>query len=334
MHRSTEVQWTLGPTIVDGTLVMPGGTGPFPAVVMAAGSGPTDRDWTSPLLPGTNGSASLIAAELAQAGFASLRYDKRVTGPHAVENLRVLMGSLSMQSHVDEYAGAVDFLAARADIRADQIFGLGNSEGTLHVLHYQLGNPEVPLAGIILAAPPGRPVGVVARSQLAAQAATVPNGAALLAFYDAAAARFEAGEAANPDPALPDEVKNLIAALESPANLPFSRELWNADTVPLLAEMTVPVLIIIGKKDLQVDWRADGEPLMMASRGKPHITIVFPPNANHVLKYEPQDRSALVPGEVVVHYNADGVPLDSETMDTIRDWLSHCVASKDARDGE
>ncbi len=327
MAHSTEVQWILGSTIVDGTLVVPDGIGPFPAVVMAAGSGPTDRDWTSPLLPGTNGSAALIAAELAQAGFASLRYDKRVTGPHAVENLKVLMGSLSMQSHVDEYAGAVNFLAARSDIRARQIFGLGNSEGTLHVLHYQLGHPAVPLAGIILAAPPGRPVGVVGRSQLAAQAATVPNGATLLRLYDEAAARFEAGEAANPDPALPDGVKNLIAALESPVNLPFSRELWKADTVPLLAEITVPVLIVIGKKDLQVDWQADGEPLMRASRGKPHITIVFPPNANHVLKYEPQDRSALVAGEVMAHYNADGVSLDSETMATIREWLSHGAAS-------
>lgn len=331
MIQSITVQWSLGPTIMDGTLVTPDGTGPFPAVVMAAGSGPTNRDWTSPLLPGTNGSAPLIAAELAQAGFASLRYDKRVTGPHALENLRVLMGSLSMQSHAEEYAGAVNFLAAMSDIRGDQIFGLGNSEGTLHVLHYQLGNPAVPLVGIILAAPPGRPVGEVARSQLAAQVAaqatTVPNGAGLLALYDAAAERFEAGEAANPDPALPDEVKNLIAALESPANLPFSRELWKANAVPLLAEMTVPVLIVIGKKDIQVDWQADGAPLLMASRGQPHITMVFPQNANHVLKYEPQDRSELVPGEVMLRYNADGVPLDPETMATIRDWLSHCVVS-------
>lgn len=327
MAHSTEVQWTLGSTIVDGTLVTPDGTGPFPVVVMAAGSGPTDRDWTSPLLPGTNGSAPQIATELAEAGFASLRYDKRVTGPHAVGNLKVLMGSLSMQSHVDEYAGAVDFLAARPDIRADQIFGLGHSEGTLHVLHYQLGKPLVPLAGIILAAPPGRPVGVVARSQLAAQAATVLNGAVLLGFYDEAVARFEAGEAANPDPTLPDEVKNLMAALESPVNLPFSRQLWKADTVPLLAEMTVPILIVIGKKDIQVDWQADGEPMMMVAQGKSHIMIRFPPNANHVLKYEPKDQSELVAGEVMVRYNADGVPLDSETMDTIREWLSHCVAS-------
>ncbi len=71
----SDVQWRLDATTVDGTFVRPVGSGPFPAVVMVAGSGPTDRDWNSPLLPGTNGSARLLAEALARAGFASLRYD-------------------------------------------------------------------------------------------------------------------------------------------------------------------------------------------------------------------------------------------------------------------
>ena len=56
-----EVSWALGATTVYGTLVRPSGPGPFPAVVLVAGSGPTDRDWNSPLLSGTNGSARLLA---------------------------------------------------------------------------------------------------------------------------------------------------------------------------------------------------------------------------------------------------------------------------------
>ena len=42
--ESSEVSWQLGETSVYGTLVRPFGPGPFPAVVMVAGSGPTDRD--------------------------------------------------------------------------------------------------------------------------------------------------------------------------------------------------------------------------------------------------------------------------------------------------
>src|SRR5258708_9412680 len=100
--ESSEVTWQLGSTTVYGTLVRPSGLGPFPAAVLVAGSGPTDRDWNSPLLPGSNGSARLIAEALAQAGFASLRYDKRFVGPHARENLPVLMGKLNMHSHLAE----------------------------------------------------------------------------------------------------------------------------------------------------------------------------------------------------------------------------------------
>src|SRR5579872_6600334 len=105
--ENSEVSWPIGETTVYGTLVRPSGPEPFPAVVMVAGSGPTDRDWNSPLLTGTNGSARLLAEALARAGIASLRYDKRVSGPHARENVPLLIGKISMQSFADELAGAV-----------------------------------------------------------------------------------------------------------------------------------------------------------------------------------------------------------------------------------
>jgi len=78
---SVEVTWLLDDITMRGTLTVPAGDGRFPAVVMVAGSGPTDRDWCSPLLPGTNGSARLLAEAFADAGIASLRYDKRASGP-------------------------------------------------------------------------------------------------------------------------------------------------------------------------------------------------------------------------------------------------------------
>src|SRR5215471_1646426 len=122
--ESSEVNWQLDETTMYGTLVRPPGPGPFPAVVMVAGSGPTDRDWNSPLLPGTNGSARLLAEALAQAGIASLRYDKRASGPHVRENMQTPFGKMSMQSHLDELAGAVRTIASRDDIRQDKIFAL------------------------------------------------------------------------------------------------------------------------------------------------------------------------------------------------------------------
>ena len=104
---SIEVNWPLDETKIYATLVRPSGAGPFPGVVMVAGSGPTDRDWNTPLLPGSNGSARLLAEVLAAHGFVSLRYDKRAAGPHAAENFPALVGKISLQSHVDELASAV-----------------------------------------------------------------------------------------------------------------------------------------------------------------------------------------------------------------------------------
>lgn len=325
---NTDLAWRFDETTIDATLVLPPGSGPFPAVAMAAGSGPTDRNWNSPLLPGSNGSARLLAEALAASGFASLRYDKRVVGPHARENLQELRGKLSMQSHRDEFASAVRTLADRPDIRADQLFALANSEGTLHALNYQIHEPALPLAGLVLIAPPGRRVGEVARSQLAAQARGVPNGAALLTLWDAAIARFLANQPMAPDPALPAGVQLLLQSLETPTNLPFARELWTTDGSSLLAQVRVPALVIIGKKDIQVDWEVDGEALQRAAARHPNVTFVFPDDANHVLKHEPRPRAELNQSTLLTDYNRADARLDPRAWDEIISWLIAHVAAQ------
>ena len=323
-----DVEWPLDDTLVEGTIVRPEGDAPFPGVVFIAGSGPTDRDRCTPLLPGTNGSARLLAETLARAGFASIRYDKRASGPRAPENMPKLVGKLSMQSHLDELAGAVHALASHPWVRRDAIFAVGNSEGTLHAMRYAIehhdtthdATHDVPLAGVVLIAPPGRSVGVVARSQLAAQLTAVPNGGDLMARYDEAAARYAAGEPANADPSLPPGMQGLLQALETPANLPFARELWTTDGAALLPNVDVPVLVVIGKKDIQVDWRFDGDPLQQAVVGRDNVDFIFPENANHVLKHEPKARTEL-DAAAVAAYNAADAVLDQEATDAIVRWL-------------
>lgn len=325
-----EVSWPLDSTTVYGTLVRPSGpscSGPFPAVVMVAGSGPTDRDWNTPLLPGTNGSARLLAEALAQAGIASLRFDKRASGPHVRENMPALIGKMSMQSHLDELAGAVHTLAGRDDIRKDKLFALTNSEGALHALNYQISNPAIPFAGLVLTAPPGQTVGALARSQIYAQVSAIANGEAMMAAYDAAIVHFLAAEPVTIDPSLPQAAQILLQGLTNPANLPFARELLIADAAVQLKQIRVPTLIIIGKKDIQVDWQVDGELLQRAVAGRQDVTFIFSENANHVLKYESKSRAELVPAEVIVSYNAPDTHLDEETKAGILKWLAVQVAA-------
>ena len=226
-----------------GTLTLPDRDGPFPAVVLVAGSGPTDRDWCSPLLPGTNGSGRLFAEAFEAAGLASLRYDKRASGTDAAESARALFGKLSMRSHLEELAAAVSVLTAHDAIDSTRLAELGNGEGALHVLHYVTSQQEVPFAGIVLAAPPGRPVGEVLLAQLEKQATQVPGRCELMSEVEAAAASNGSGEPMDLDPRLPDSVKMVLASFEVPADLPLARELWvesAADELPRAAECEHP----------------------------------------------------------------------------------------------
>ena len=86
--QRSDVEWQLDPIPMQGTAGASARGSPFPGAVFAPCSGPTDRDWNTPLLPGSNGRARLIAHELARHGFASLRYDKRASGPNAAKNMQ------------------------------------------------------------------------------------------------------------------------------------------------------------------------------------------------------------------------------------------------------
>ena len=327
MTSSIDVTWRLDDMPMEGTLVRPDGDGPFPAVVLVAGSGPTDRDWCSPLLPGTNGSGRLLAEAFADAGFASIRYDKRAAGPHAAENVPKLIGRMSMRSHLDELVAAVGVLAAAPDIDATRIVGLGNSEGTLHVLHYATSPQAVRFAGLVLAAPPGRPIQSVLMSQLALQAALLPGGADMMPMVEAAAERYAHGQPMDLDPALPEPVRMVLSSFEAPANLPFARELWVESATELLPEVRIPTLVLIGGRDVQIDAHADGDPLRAASAGMHDVTFAIPPHANHVFK---EDRRT--PEEVAASpgsgYNDDGTRLDPESVQTMLSWLDTVIGRR------
>lgn len=320
-HNSEEVTWDVDGIMVYGTLTRPAGTGQRPAIVFVAGSGPTDRDWCSPLLPGTNCSGQLLAHALTEKGFVTLRYDKRAAGLHVRENLPRLVGKMSMQGHVDELAGAITTLLSAPNVDLSRLFVLTSSEGIIHALHYQLQRPHHRFKGLVLTGAPGRAAGLVARDQLLAQAAPLPDGDELMKRYDACIEAFVAGKPMVPDPSLPEGVRDLLRSLETPVNLPFARELWLEDPADLIAHVSDPILVVIGKKDIQVDWRKDGGALETATAGSGNVTFAYPENADHVLKHEPRPREDLTAVEVGAHYNAEGRALDPDALSIITEWL-------------
>jgi len=104
-----------------GTLSKPeGAKGPLPAVVLVAGSGPTDRDETVAGIP----IFGQLAHALADAGFAVLRYDKRGVGQSGGR-----VESAALADYAEDVRAAVRMLADRKDVDRRRIAVVGHSEG-------------------------------------------------------------------------------------------------------------------------------------------------------------------------------------------------------------
>lgn len=321
LFNEESVSWKVDEIEVHASLTHPAGIGQFPAIIFVAGSGPTDRNWNTPMIPGTNGSGALLAKELTKSGFITLRYDKRASGPRALENVKQMAGKISMQSHTAELAGGVGFLLGEKDVDPANIFVLTNSEGCVHALNYQTQTKNPPFKGMVLTSAFARAAGELAHSQIAAQLGTIPGGDVILAAFDTAMKEFIAGHPVPLDANLPEGLQQVVLGITQPANQPFARELWIFNPVARLAEVIVPVLIVIGKKDIQVDWQTDGSLFKAIANEHDNITIIYSENANHVLKFEPKPRSQLIPAEVMATYSSDDVILDSDSVDTITSWL-------------
>jgi alpha-beta hydrolase superfamily lysophospholipase len=320
--ENREVSWKVLDIPVYGTVTSPTDKEVHSAVIFVAGSGPTDRNWCSPLLSGTNGSAKLLAEALASQGFVTLRYDKLASGPHIKENIPKLIGKISMQSHVEELKGAVETLIAEKSVNKDNIFVLTNSEGAIHAVNYQLQAKSNRFKGLVLTGAPGRAVGEVTRSQIFNQVKGLPNAEDLMKIYDDTIADFLANKPLAKDMTLPEgNIKLIILSLWNPANLPFSRELWAYSLPEHIAKVDEPILVVIGKKDIQVDWKIDGCELEKATAKKTDESFVYPENANHVLKHEVKPREEITAQYAAISYNSPDAELDTEAANSIFNWL-------------
>ncbi|PPD57853.1 alpha/beta hydrolase family protein [Dehalogenimonas etheniformans] len=324
--KSEDIFWKIGETTIGATLTLPDEPGKSVGIVFVAGSGPTDRNWESPLLPGNNGSARLLAERLTAEGYVTLRYDKRVTGSYAKDNMAHLAGKISMESHFEELKSAVSQLIDRPELAPESIYVLTNSEGALHALYYQTHANVLPFSGMILTGAPGRPLSHVANHQVFTQAKALPNADDVIARYKKLIASFEAGKPFVADPNLPEGFNNMVAALSAPFNQPFTREFWAFKPAPYFRNLDVPVLVVIGKKDLQCDWKLDGEALEKEAEVNENVEFFYPDNANHVLKFEPTPREQLTMADAVKNYNLPEAKLDPETVSTIISWLNLQVA--------
>ena len=109
----TEITFTSGDVTLHGNLRVPAaGDAPVPAVLLLAGSGPTDRNGDSALLPGPIGILRHLADILQINGFASLRYDKLGSGVTGLGPYEVAdVADLGFSTFIDAARDGLRFLA-------------------------------------------------------------------------------------------------------------------------------------------------------------------------------------------------------------------------------
>jgi dienelactone hydrolase len=148
--REREVTVGSGDWAVPGTLAVPVGTGPFPAVVLVHGSGPNDRDETVEASKPFRD----LAWGLASRGVAVLRYEKR-TRQHGAK-LASVADFTVQQETVDDVLAATALLRGTEGIDPKRIYVLGHSLGAMLVP--RIGQREAQAAGFIVMAGAARPL--------------------------------------------------------------------------------------------------------------------------------------------------------------------------------
>jgi len=256
---------------VSGTLLVPKSSAAVPVVLIIAGSGPTDRNGNSPIIPGANNSLHLLADALAAEGIASLRYDKRGIG----QSSRVDERDVRFDMFVDDTEAWIARL--RSDARFSHVVVAGHSEGSL-IGMAAAGRTRVD--GFVSIAGAGRRATEVIRDQLRTQLGTSP----IWTDIESTLRSFDAGNIVEPLPASIVAVPGLMGIFR-PSVQPYVIS-WNR-YVPstLIASLKVPVLIAQGTTDIQVG--VDEAKALHAA--KPDAALFLVDGMNHVLKHAPAD---------------------------------------------
>ena len=284
--------------------VRTGGAHPYFAV-MVAGSGPTDRDWSNPLIGAASHGGRDFAAWLQGQGLGSLRYDKRFIGSRDAKL------DISLDAQVGDIRAALAAARALPEAKGKKLLLVGHSEGSLLSL---LAAADVD--AVLLLALPGTSMGKLIVLQVKGQ---LDGAAAPEDFKQQNLAYLEAVlESIRQDKDLPPAgegtaqgIVNLAKSLARPETRGFVRATMDLDPWGAAQRLSVPCAVVWGDRDIQT-WRP--EVLPPDFKG----TVLQIPEANHLLKRETRDKASLAGPAALTTYG-DSTPLADLTP--LAAWL-------------
>jgi len=255
------------PWALPGTLDLPVGAGPFPAVVLIHGSGPHDRDETI----GPNKPFRDLADGLASRGIAVLRFEKR-TRQHAGKMLGTPV--TIKEEALDDAVAAIELLRQTPGVDPKRVYVVGHSLGAM--LAPKIATLDPKLAGIAVLAGNARPLEDLIVEQFAylGKLGGEPDAVVMERIN-----KIKEQAAKVKDPKLSAETPPADLPLGVPAAYWLS--LRGYDPPAVAAGLTMPILVLSGERDYQVP-AADYELWQKALAGKPTATLKRYPGLNHL----------------------------------------------------
>lgn len=270
-----------------GTLTIPEGEGPFPAMVLVSGSGQQNRD--EELM--NHRPFWVVADYLSRRGIAVLRYDDRGIGGSTGE----VENATSMDFSYDAEA-AFDYLRNRKEINASKVGILGHSEGGVINFMVAARRPEVAFL-VSLAGPSVNGIEVLKEQQKAIlRASGMPEEAVqfnsntntqMFDIIEASSSREEA------DSLLRQLLKGwgyneeLTEQTVSQMASPWMYYFLRYDPTEAIIKTNCPALLLNGSKDLQViaSQNLSGYEKVITEHGKSNLTLRELPDLNHLFQH-------------------------------------------------
>ncbi|MEO2127980.1 MAG: alpha/beta hydrolase [Christiangramia sp.] len=249
--------------MTDGTLTTPASGNSENLVIFIQGSGPTDRNGNQPMMK--NDGIKKIARELAAAGIASFRFDKRI---FKMQQLQMKEKDLRFEDFVKDVVDIETYFRKEAIFK--HIILAGHSEGSLIGMLAAKDHADafISLAGA------GEPIDNIVVAQINIQAPPLAENARV-AFDD----MKENGQTTQYNP--------MLSAIFRPSVQPFMNSWMKYDPSEEIAKLDIPMLIINGSKDIQVT----EEQAEMLAEAAPEAELEIIDGMNHIFRnIESEDR--------------------------------------------
>jgi hypothetical protein len=278
---------------INAVLTVPAGVEKPPVALLIAGSGSTDHDGNGPQMkPAT---LKKLSDQLVARNIATLRYDKRGAGGWKAEFGKP--EDFRFKDFVTDASALVKYL--RESGKFSKVILVGHSEGGLVAI---LTAQQQPVDRLVLLATAARKQGELLKAQLEKRLS--PEAYAPVAK---AIDTIMAGQIVDPPPqGLPIP----------PAMQPGLASAFNEDPIDPLQKLTLPVLIVVGGRDLQLA-RVD---MIALSTAAPQARTAWEPDMNHVLVDVTDDPDNLAA------YGQSDRPLDATMIDEVSAFILESAA--------